>query len=183
MTFQIADFTGQVKINAMIHHGNPNVTAELQAIATALGTDPTTHDTTIQAAPAGLQPGAAGNTRFTNDILLVVNAGKAGNLTPAAMGTAITNGLAQFIPPTNSVAPVASGTGAVGQTLNCTTGTWSGATEYTYQWLRNGAPIFDAVSSSYFVVAADSGFNVSCRVTGTNDVGSSSATSNAIAVA
>jgi hypothetical protein len=183
MSYHIADFTSQVAINAMIHHAWPNKVAELNAIATALGSDATTRDTTMQSAPVALRPGLPGNSPFTNDVLLVVNAGKAGNLTPAAMGTAITNGLAQFIPPTNTVAPVASGTGTVGNTLSCTTGTWTGATEYTYQWLRNGTNIFGATGSSHVLVAADSGTNVSCLVTATNAIGSSSASSNAIAVA
>ena len=105
MSYQIADFAGQVLINTRIHYANANRATELTAIATALGSDTTTHDTTIQAAPAALIPGQPGNSRFTNDVLLVVNAGKAGNLTNAQMAAAITAGLANEIPPTNTVAP------------------------------------------------------------------------------
>lgn len=184
MSYQIADFAGQVRINAMIHAANPNRAAELTAIATALGSDPTTHDTTIQTAPAGLTPGAAGNTRFTNDILLVVNAGKAGNLTNAAMAAAITAGLATEIPPVNTVAPVASGTGTVGQNLSVTNGTWTySPTSYTYQWRRGGANIAGATNAVYALVGADSGNSVGCAVTATNAAGSTSANSNTIAVA
>ena len=184
MTYQITDFSGQVRLNAMIHYANPNRAAELNAIASALGSDATTRDTTLQTAPAGLQPGNPANSRFTNDILLVVNAGKAGNLTPAQMATAITNGLAQEIPPVNTAAPVASGTGTVGLTLSCTTGTWQySPTSYRYQWLRNGANILNATASTYVLVALDSGTNVSCQVTATNPAGSASIISNAIAVA
>jgi hypothetical protein len=184
MTFRVSDFSGEVAINAKIHYANPNRAAELNAIATALGSDATTHDTTIQTAPAGLQPGNPANSKFTNDILLVVNAGKGGNLTPAQMGTAITNGLAQFLPPVNTAAPVASGTGTVGQTLSVTNGTWQYApTGYRYQWLRGGANILNATAATYVLVALDSGTSVSCQVTATNPAGSTVANSNAIAVA
>ena len=72
MTFQVSDFVGQVALNAMIHNAYANRVAELTAIATALGSDASTHDTTITTAPAGLQPGNPANSHFTNDVLLVV---------------------------------------------------------------------------------------------------------------
>ena len=183
MSYQIADFTSQVAINAQIHKNYPNVAAELTAIATALGSDTTTHDTTIQTAPAALMPGLPSHSRFTNDVLLVVNAGKAGNLTNAAMAAAINAGIATEVPPANTAAPVASGTGTVGQTLSVTNGTWTNSPTFTYQWLRGGATIAGATAATYVLVAGDSGTSVSCRVTGTNPAGAASATSNAIAVA
>jgi hypothetical protein len=184
MSFQIADFAGQVRLNAMIHHHYPNMTAELNAIATALGSDTSTHDTTITTAPAGLQPGAPGQSRFTNDVLLVVNAGKAGNLTNAAMAAAITAGIAGEIAPANTTAPVASGTGAVGQNLTTTNGVWTGSpTSFQYQWMRGGSNIAGATANIYALVGADSGTSVSCSVTAVNAAGETSAQSNAIAVA
>jgi hypothetical protein len=183
MSFKIADFSSQVALNAMIHHAYANRAAELTAIATALGTDTSTHDTTIQTAPLALKPGLPSHSRFTNDILLVVNAGKGGNLTAAAMAAAINAGLANEIPPVNTAAPVVSGTGTVGQTLSCTQGTWTYGQTYARQWLRGGATIADATATTYLLAAADSGTNVSCRVTATNPAGSTPATSNAIAVA
>lgn len=185
MTFQIADFAQAVKLNAMIHHAYPNVATELAAIATALGSDNTTHDTTLQTAPAGLQPGNPANSRFTNDILLVVNSGKGGNLTNAAMAAAITAGIAVDVPPVNTTAPVVSGTGTVGSNLATTSGVWTNSpTEYTYQWLRGGAQIAGATGQVYALVGADSGNSVSCQVTASNAAGSSTGvTSNAIAVA
>lgn len=182
MSYQIADFAGQVLLNTKIHYANPNRAAELNAIATALGSDASTHDTTITTAPAGLQAGNPANSRFTNDVLLNVNAGKGGNLTNAAMAAAITAGLANEIPPTNTAAPVASGTGTVGQTLSCTQGTWTYGQTYAYQWLRGATPIAGAVATTYVLVTADGGANVSCTVTATNPAGSASATSNAIAI-
>ena len=86
--------------------------------------------------------------------------------------------------PSNTVAPVASGTGVVGQTLSSTTGTWTGdaTITYGYQWQRGGSNISGATSSSYTLVTADGGTNVRCVVTGTNGTGSASANSNAIAI-
>jgi hypothetical protein len=186
VTFQIADFAGQVRLNTMIHHAYANAATELAAIATALGSDPTTHDTTIQSAPVALMPGLPGHSRFTNDILAVVNAGKGGNLTNAQMAAAINAGLASEFPPVNSVAPSVSGTGTVGQVLTCAPGTWSNSpTTYGYAWLRNGIVIGGAAASTYTLVAGDSGTNASCRVTATNPAGTAGpvTSSNAIAVA
>lgn len=86
--------------------------------------------------------------------------------------------------PVNLTAPIVSGSGVVGQTLTTTNGTWSGTLPftYTYQWQRNGSPISGATSSTYVLVSADAGANVSCVVTATNSKGSASASSNSIAV-
>jgi hypothetical protein len=184
MTFQISDFTGQVRLNALIHHAYPNVAAELAAIATALGSDATTHDTTISTAPAGLQPGNPANSHFTSDVLLVVNAGKGGNLTPAAMAAAITAAIPADVPPVNTTAPVVTGAGSVGNNLTTTNGVWTNSpTEYTYQWMRGGLQIAGATGPVYALIGTDSGNSVSCRVTATNAAGSKDALSNAIAVA
>ena len=186
MSYQIADFSGQVALNAMIHKWYPNRQAELTAIATALGSDATAHDTTIQTPPAALMPGNPLNSHFTNDVLLVVNAGKGGNLTPAAMAAAINAGLANEFPPVNTTPPTVSGTGTVGQTLSCTTGVWTmSPTNYGYAWLRGGAVIPGASASTYLLGALDSGTNISCRVTATNPAGTAGpvTSSNSIAVA
>ena len=184
MSYQVADFQSQIALNAAIHHAYSNRAAELQAIAAALNTDTVTHDTTIKTAPTGLKPGLPSNSRFTNDILLVVNAGRAGNLSPLAMSNAITAELSKVLAPVNTTPPAVSGTGTVGQTLTCTMGNWQYApTSYAYQWLRNGGVITGATASTRLLVAADSGNSISCRVTATNPAGSTPITSNAIAVA
>jgi hypothetical protein len=86
--------------------------------------------------------------------------------------------------PVNTVAPVVSGTPNVGQTLSCTTGTWSGVgtITYAYQWQRDGVNIGSATASTYALVGADAGTTVRCRVTATDDNGSNSANSNGLAV-
>lgn len=88
------------------------------------------------------------------------------------------------IPPSNTVAPVISGTAVVGQTLSSTTGTWIGTPipTYTYQWYRGVTPISGATSSTYTLVQADATFSVTCVVTATNPAGIASATSNALTI-
>jgi hypothetical protein len=185
MSYQLADFISQVQWVAGVHYANPNRAAELNAIAAALATDPTTHDTTIQTPPAGLQPGNVANSHFTNAVLEIVNRGKGGNLRPLDMGNAITAELSEIFAPVNTSPPIVSGTGTVGQTLTTTVGNWTYVpTSYAYQWLRAGTTmIAGATASTYVLAAADSGQNISCRVTATNAAGSTPIVSNAIAVA
>ena len=84
--------------------------------------------------------------------------------------------------PTNTVAPVLSGTPETGEVLSCTTGTWEGegVLSYAYVWLRDGIVIAGATVSTYTLVEADEGAMISCRVTATDDDGSRSRTSNAL---
>ena len=82
--------------------------------------------------------------------------------------------------PSNSVAPAITGTAQEGQTLTCSTGTWSGSPTYTYQWKRNGSNIGSATNSTYTLVTADVGTSVKCMVTATNFIGSSTADSNTV---
>jgi hypothetical protein len=187
MTVSISDYVGQTRLVAAQHlnHGKPesSVIAELTAIATALGADVTTHDCTIETPVAGMRIGAD-KTAFTNDALLLVNMAKGGGQPNDAIATAINSNLATIVPPQNTAAPVASGTGTVGQTLSVTNGTWNySPTSYAYQWMRGGTNIFNATGAAYLLVAADSGTSVSCQVTASNPAGSTAIVSNAIAVA
>lgn len=86
--------------------------------------------------------------------------------------------------PVNTAAPVASGPPAVGQTLSCTPGSWTGspAPAYTYAWLRDGVPIAGATASTYLVQKADEGNGLTCKVTATNKSGSSAAVSNTLSI-
>lgn len=84
-------------------------------------------------------------------------------------------------PPTNTVAPVVSGTPSVGQTLASTNGVWTNSpTGYTYQWKRNGSNISGATNSTYLLVTADVGATITITVVATNADGSASATSNGV---
>jgi hypothetical protein len=86
--------------------------------------------------------------------------------------------------PIEATAPNVSGTPAVGATLTCSNGTWTGspAPTFTHLWLRNGSPIAGATGSSYVVQAADQGAGLACRVTATNKSGSAAAVSNTLTV-
>lgn len=86
--------------------------------------------------------------------------------------------------PINTAAPVASGTPAVGQTLSCTTGSWTGtpAPTFAYAWLRDGVAIPGASTSTYVVQAADQGNGLTCKVTAKNASGTVAAVSNTLTV-
>jgi hypothetical protein len=87
-----------------------------------------------------------------------------------------------FSAPVNTVAPAITGTAQEGQTLTCSTGTWTGnpTPTYTYQWKRNGSNIGSATNSTYTLVTADVGQSIKCTVTATNFIGSASADSNTV---
>jgi len=86
------------------------------------------------------------------------------------------------IPPSNTVAPVISGSSAIGSTLSSTTGIWTGTPTitYGYQWKRSGVDIVGETNSTYVLVVADYNVAITCVVTATNAFGSASATSNSI---
>ena len=86
------------------------------------------------------------------------------------------------VAPVNTVAPAITGTAQEGETVTCSTGTWTGTPTITfaYQWKRNGSNIGSATSSTYVLVTADVSQSITCQVTATNGSGSASATSNTI---
>lgn len=80
-------------------------------------------------------------------------------------------------PPQLVTAPTLSGTPTEGSTLMSTTGTWTkNPTTYGFQWYRNGSIISGATANIIGLIAADVGANISCAVTATNNVGSTTAT-------
>ena len=84
--------------------------------------------------------------------------------------------------PSNTTAPVMTGTPVVGNVLTCTAGVWSGNPDpvLTYQWTRDGAAISGATAATYTVQTADAStpHKVGCTVTATNSNGSLSVASN-----
>jgi hypothetical protein len=183
MSVRYPDFEGELVLIAKIHAANPNLNAELTAISTALASDATTHDRTIQTPPAALLSGA-GQTRFANDVLNLVNIAKAGNLPTATIIAGIDAVAAVAAPPGVVDVPLVYGTAAVGGTLNCTSGNWVGTpSSYTYAWKRDGATAIGTNSNVYTVAAADSGHSIACRVSATNATGTTAAPlSNGIAI-
>jgi hypothetical protein len=87
--------------------------------------------------------------------------------------------------PVNVDVPYVSGIGAVGETLTCTMGNWTGEPYgYAYKWKhKNVATPIAEGSSTYVVKQGDAGKDVFCTVAATNDWGSTEAPpSNAIAI-
>jgi hypothetical protein len=73
------------------------------------------------------------------------------------------------VPPSNTVAPTITGTPALGHTLTCRTGSWSGSPpQFSYQWLRDGQPIPFANLATYEAQAEDQGHALSCEVIAAN---------------
>ena len=90
--------------------------------------------------------------------------------------------------PTNSVVPVVSGTTRTGSTLTATSGTWTGAPTFVYQWQRATAStgtysnIGSAVNNTYVLTDSDIGKYIKVSVVATNGAGSASVLSDATAV-
>jgi hypothetical protein len=130
----------------------------------------------------GAIPGAVNSTYVvqTADANTTIHCEVTGT-NPGGSATASSNDFGPIVSaPVNSVAPAISGTPEVGQTLSCTTGTWSPTGTYAYQWRRNGANIGGAVSNTYVLQLTDVGTNITCAVTATNLSGSTTAVSNTL---
>ncbi len=90
--------------------------------------------------------------------------------------------------PTNSVAPVVSGTTRTGSTLTTSDGTWTGAPTFLYQWQRATTStgtytnIGSAVNNTYVLTDSDIGKYIRVSVVATNGAGSTTALSDATAV-
>lgn len=87
--------------------------------------------------------------------------------------------------PVNVVAPVVSGSLVVGSVLSCTRGTWTGypAPTFTRQWQANGLDIAGQTGTTYLTIAGDSGKQIRCVWTGTNQEGHAHANSNVVTIA
>ena len=96
----------------------------------------------------------------------------------AAINTFLSGGASA---PLNTLAPAVTGTAAAGQTLSCTTGTWTGSLPitYTYQWQHGTTNIASATSSTYVLDRSYIGETIRCVVTATNAIGAPTANSNA----
>jgi hypothetical protein len=129
-------------------------------------------DGTVTYTPAA---GFSGTDGFTFD-----GSNQQGTSTSAAVSITI----APETPPANTSLPGVSGVAALGQTLSCSNGVWSGGMPqtYSYQWLRDGGAIPGATGPAYAVADADQGDTLSCVVTGANSGGSAGATSAGVAI-
>ncbi len=86
--------------------------------------------------------------------------------------------------PKNTVPPAVTGTPASGQTLTATNGTWTGTPgpTFTRQWTRDGVNIEFETLATFMLTDEDKGKTIRCVVTGTNTLGATKATSNAVAI-
>jgi hypothetical protein len=88
--------------------------------------------------------------------------------------------------PTATVNPSVTGNAAVGATLTCDAGEWSGSDPLTpsdVTWLRDGEPILGTAGATTYVIApADAGTTVSCASSAANELGSVTAASSGIHV-
>jgi len=85
-------------------------------------------------------------------------------------------------PPANIRPPTVYGLKIAGETLICLVGSWNGSDPitYTFQWLKNGAPMSGATNFQYLVQVSDVSSNLSCVVTAHNAAASVSVTSQVI---
>lgn len=85
--------------------------------------------------------------------------------------------------PVNKSLPKISGTAKVGKTLKTSNGTWANGPKYTYRWFRcspaatSCKSITKATAASYTLAKADANHRIEVRVTATNMVGHTGATS------
>ena len=86
--------------------------------------------------------------------------------------------------PRNTHPPELVGSGKVGNTLLCMSGSWNASPplRFRYSWVRNGRTIRSATGSKRQLTPADAGTFVACRVRATNTEGSSDAGSRAVHV-
>lgn len=89
-------------------------------------------------------------------------------VTDAAGNRARTDRVVTVAPATLTVGtPTVTGKAVVGATLTAKPGTWTKGTAFSYQWMRDGAPIRGAVTATHRLTASDAGTRISVRVTGT----------------
>ena len=86
MSYTPAQFGAEIAINGLIYRTYPNVKAELTLLSTAVKADLTTHSREMET-PLGILQNP--NSYYQAEINLIINKGKAGNLTPAQMGAAM----------------------------------------------------------------------------------------------
>ncbi|MEP9363517.1 hypothetical protein ABLE68_11175 [Nocardioides sp. CN2-186] len=126
-------------------------------------------------------PGATANTYVPTSgdvgaaITCAVTAISAGGSTTATSAPVTINpGSGGGSGPVNTAAPVITGTVAIGQTLSCSQGSWTGlGIGYSYSWQRNNTPIAGAGGNTYLVVSSDTGSSLTCAVTATFAAGGS----------
>ncbi|WP_169304020.1 S8 family serine peptidase [Arthrobacter sp. CAU 1506] len=71
------------------------------------------------------------------------------------------------LPELTSGSPLITGKATVGNALSAKPGTWSpGPIRLSYQWLRNGSPIYRATGTRYSLTSTDVGKSIKVRISG-----------------
>ncbi len=105
---------------------------------------------------------------------------RASNLVGAGAWSDLKSATTLVAAPTNTVAPVISGSLVVGSTLSVSTGTWTGSPTLAYQWRVDGVDVSGVTSTTFATTGRDIGDVVTCRVTGTNASGSANVTTSGV---
>jgi hypothetical protein len=129
--------------------------------------------------PAGTSPGS-----YTLN-LGVYNPTYSALLASASTAVTIGSGTAASAAETYPVLtefPVVSGTAQVGDVLTSTTGTWTGATSFAYQWSGNKVFIAGATAATYIPVSSDTGHTLTSTVVATGSPGAKSSATSAATV-
>ncbi len=92
------------------------------------------------------------------------------------------SGFSAGVAPSNDVEPVITGTPQPGNTLTCSTGTWTGAQSYNFQWFDGVDPIIGSTQQTFTPDSGYVGLELSCNVTASNNWGSASMMSNSVTI-
>ena len=147
--------------------GVPTVGEELTAVAGAWSPDP---DLGYQWSRAGVAIAGATDAAYTlqaadagKALTVTVTGSKSGYLTTARTSAQLVIGAAL----TSTPAPTVSGSLLVGSTLTAVPGAWAPApVTFTYQWLRDGAPVAGRTAATYVLTNADAGHVLTVTVRG-----------------
>jgi hypothetical protein len=112
-------------------------------------------------------------------------AGASGSLYQAIYGETFADLEGRETAPVDTALPQIAGTPKAGETLTCSTGSWSPAptAPYAYQWNLDGLPIEGATAFELVVQPSDEGHTLTCTVTAADGAGAGTpATSTGVAV-
>ena len=118
------------------------------------------------------------NTQFSYEFVFTIDPGDTATYEISGLAYVKRQSSAS-VAPQNTVAPVMS-PAIVGNTLDCSTGTWTGTATITYakQFYVNDNP----VAANYVLQAGDAGLSAYCFVTATNSAGQGQAVSETVNV-
>ena len=180
----MSDILQQIADNLGVGSYPPLNNSYLYAIADHYGVDTTTSNDLMADILTAVGGNPATSSDYLQDIVLALGGTVTINGNWMEAWLAIT-GTPPAVAPTNTVAPVISGTNNIGQVLTTTDGTWTGtpAPTFAYQWFRGATAISGQTATTYTIQSQDlhpTAQAITCQVTATNASGTAVATSNII---